>query len=80
VLATALRDLGTLYRFTPSPEELERFATSVGDWPAFPAMPGALARLARRFKLAVITNCDDDLFARSQRRLGVACDWVISAR
>ena len=60
VLATALRDLGALYRFTPSPEELERFATSVGDWPAFPDTPGALARLARRFKLAVITNCDDD--------------------
>jgi 2-haloacid dehalogenase len=80
VLATALRDLGALYRFTPSPEELERFATSVGDWPAFPDTPGALARLARRFKLAVITNCDDDLFARSHRRLGVAFDWVITAQ
>ena len=80
VLATALRDLGALYRFTPSPEELERFATSVGDWPAFPDTPGALARLARRFKLAVITNCDDDLFALSHRRLGVAFDWVITAQ
>ena len=80
VLATALRDLGALYRFTPSPEELDRFATAVGDWPAFPETPGALARLARRFKLAVITNCDDDLFARSHRRLGVAFDWVITAQ
>jgi FMN phosphatase YigB (HAD superfamily) len=27
----------------------------------------------------VITNCDDDLFARSNARLGVEFDWVITA-
>jgi 2-haloacid dehalogenase len=80
VLTTALRDLGALYRFTPSPEELDRFATSVGEWPAFPETPSALAQLQRRFKLAVITNCDDALFARSNQRLGVAFDWIITAQ
>ncbi len=39
-----------------------------------------LRRLAARFQLAVITNCDDDLFARSNRRLGVAFDWIITAQ
>src|SRR2546423_14865286 len=48
VLATALRDLGALYRFTPSPEEEERSATPIGDWPAFPATPDAPARPALR--------------------------------
>lgn len=80
VLATALQGLGALYQFTPSPVELERFSTSVGDWPAFPDSAGALARLKQRFKLAVITNCDDDLFAQSSRRLGVGFDWVITAQ
>jgi 2-haloacid dehalogenase len=27
----------------------------------------------------VVTNCDDDLFALSQRRLGIDFDWVITA-
>ena len=36
----------------------------------------ALARLKTRFRLGVITNCDDDLFAASNKRLGVEVDSV----
>ena len=28
----------------------------------------------------MITNCDDDLFAASNRRLGVTFDWVVTAQ
>jgi 2-haloacid dehalogenase len=80
VLATALEGLGALYQCTPSAEELQRFSTSVGEWPAFPDSAGALARLKQHFKLAVITNCDDDLFAQSNHRLGVRFDWIITAQ
>jgi 2-haloacid dehalogenase len=52
----------------------------VGEWPAFPDSRGALARLKEHFALAVITNCDDDLFAASNRRLGVTFDAVITAQ
>ena len=57
-----------------------RFSASVGEWPAFPDSAEALARLHGRFKLGVITNCDDDLFALSNRRLGVAFDWIVTAQ
>ena len=56
------------------------FGASVADWPAFPDSQAALARLHDRFKLGVITNCDDDLFAASQRRLGIEFDWVVTAQ
>ena len=56
-----------------------RLRRSVGDWPAFADSPEALAQLKRRFQLAVITNCDDDLFAASNRRLGVEFDSIITA-
>ena len=49
------------------------------DWPAFADSPDALARLKTRFKLGVITNCDDDLFAASNAALGVEFDWVVTA-
>ena len=63
----------------PGPAELAVFGGSVGEWPAFPDSADALARLHERFRLAVITNCDDDLFAASNRRLGVTFDHVITA-
>ena len=62
------------------PAELDAFGGSVVDWPAFPDSATALARLHERFKLGVITNCDDDLFAESERRLGVTFDTVITAQ
>ena len=61
-------------------EQASAFGGSVGEWPAFPDSAAALRRLQRRFKLAVITNCDDDLFARSEERLGVRFDHVITAQ
>jgi 2-haloacid dehalogenase len=79
VLAEALRGIGTSFGFQPTVAELNRFANSVGDWPPFPDSRAALRRLKERFGLAVLTNCDDDLFARSQRRLGIEFDWVITA-
>lgn len=60
-------------------EAARAFAGSVGEWPAFPDSPEALRRLADRYRLGVITNCDEDLFAASNRRLGVRFDWVITA-
>jgi 2-haloacid dehalogenase len=79
VLAEALRRIGADLGFQPAATELERFADSVGDWPPFPDSHAALLDLKERFGLAVLTNCDDDLFARSQRLLGIDFDWVITA-
>jgi 2-haloacid dehalogenase len=79
ILAEAARRVGREYDIEPAPEEVEAFGASVGEWPAFPDSAAALAQLAVRFRLGVITNCDDDLFAISNRRLGVTFDWVITA-
>jgi len=79
VLAGCLRGLGEELGFTASEAEQAAFGRSVADWPAFPDSRAALARLKERFKLGVITNCDDDLFAASNARLGVEFDWVITA-
>ena len=80
VLAGALRGTAEDLGFSPSVEAVAAFSGSVGDWPAFPDSAEALAVLARRFKLGVITNCDDDLFALSNRRLGVEFDWIVTAQ
>ena len=80
ILGRSLRRLCEDYAFDPSAPDVAQFSGSVGYWPAFPDSAEALRRLATRFKLGVITNCDDDLFAASSRRLGVAFDWIITAQ
>ena len=80
VLALSLRGMGERLGFAVSDAQASGFGSSVGQWPAFPDSAEALQRLQERFKLAVITNCDDDLFAQSERRLAVSFDYVITAQ
>lgn len=80
LLARCLREVCDQYGVEPSDEAAAAFGGSVADWPAFPDSPLALRRLKSRFRLGVITNCDDDLFAASNRRLGVEFDWVVTAQ
>jgi len=80
VVAGALRSIGVEHGIDVSDGEAAAFGDSVGDWPPFPDSAEALAALKRRFRLGVITNCDDDLFARTEKRLGVEFDWVITAQ
>ena len=63
----------------PGPTDIARLGGSVADWPAFADSSAALVRLQQRFRLGVLTNCDDDLFAASNARLGVRFDWVVTA-
>ena len=80
VLALSLRGIGERLDVPVSDAQARGFGSSVGQWPAFPDSAAALGRLQERFRLAVITNCDDDLFAQSERRLGVQFDYVITAQ
>ena len=80
ILGRSLVEVAAAYAVTPSPAEVGRFGGSVVDWPAFADSAPALARLKHRFRLGVLTNCDDDLFAASNRRLAVDFDWIVTAQ
>ena len=80
VLKMVLAALGKELGFNPTPEELERFSLSVKDWPTFPDSPKALQALKKRYRLAIISNIDDDLFTFSAQKLGVKFDRVITAQ
>jgi 2-haloacid dehalogenase len=80
ILTAILPDMARRLGVTVSAADAGRFADSVGDWPPFDDTPAALAALGRRFQLAIISNVDDDLFARSAGKLGVRFDWVVTAQ
>ena len=80
VVARGLDGVAEELGFTPTAGERAAFGAAVADWPAFPDSADALARLATRFRLGVITNCDDDLFAAAAEKLGVAFDPLVTAQ
>ena len=79
VLAQGVRGIAVHHGLSLADDAVARFGESVRDWPAFPDSAEALARLEERFRLGVITNCDTDLFAASNERLGVEFDWIVTA-
>lgn len=63
-----------------TPEEDARFGASVGDWPAFEDSPAALRYLKQHYKLVILSNVDRESFARTNKKLGVAFDWIFTAQ
>jgi 2-haloacid dehalogenase len=53
---------------------------SIKNWQPFPDTVAALAALKQKYKLAVISNIDDDLFADTAKHLKVELDWLITAK
>jgi 2-haloacid dehalogenase len=54
-----------------APDEEFVLADSVPDWPAFPDTVASLRRLGTRYRLAILSNIDDDLFSQTaERHLG----------
>ena len=80
ILAGVVSGFGEALDFEPTQEQVSALASSVGDWPAFPDTVAALTALETKYKLAVISNVDDDLFEGSARRLGVQLDEVVTAQ
>lgn len=79
VLAEVVRGFGERLGFPVSPAEAESLAESLKNWTPFPDTVPALERLKRDYKLAIISNTDDDLFVGTARHLKVSFDQVVTA-
>jgi 2-haloacid dehalogenase len=81
VLQTVVRAFAERLRFEPGASDILALSDSVPGWPAFPDTLSALRCLKQRYKLAVISNIDDDLFARTRAEQLAAFDFhaVITA-
>jgi 2-haloacid dehalogenase len=80
VLRIVLERFGSRLGFVPTQNELHCLSDSVKDWQAFPDSTRALQAFKKKYKLAIISNIDDDLFASSAQRLQARFDWVITAQ
>jgi 2-haloacid dehalogenase len=68
---------------TLAPGEENILPDSLPDWPAFPDTVPALNELAKKYRLAILSNVDDELFFQSaERHLGgyARFDTVVTAQ
>lgn len=80
----ALREVvdrfGAHFGFTPTQAQRDALPESVARWPAFPDTADALRALKRRYRLAVLSNIDRDIFAHTAPKLGVDLDALVTAQ
>lgn len=79
VLQSVVRAFASRFHFAATSAEINALPDSVREWRPFPDTVAALGQLKTRYKLAVISNIDDDLFAETRKYLGVEFDAVITA-
>ncbi|GMV39833.1 MAG: haloacid dehalogenase [Myxococcales bacterium] len=60
-------------------EDRDALVESLGRWPAWPDTAEALRALGGRWRLAVLSNVDRDLFELTRPLLGVGLDAVVTA-
>ena len=80
VLASVVRQFGKELGFTPTPEEVRSLPDSLSKWRPWPDTIASLRQLKARFRLAILSNVDDDLFAATLPQLAVDFDEIITAQ
>ena len=80
VLESVVRRFGAQLGFTPTDAEARSLPDSLATWKPWPDTVAALHELKKRFRLAIVSNVDDDLFATTRPKLEVALDEVITAQ
>jgi 2-haloacid dehalogenase len=80
VLESVVHQFAAELRFAPTAEEARSLPDSLSTWKPWPDTVAALRQLKTRFKVAILSNVDDDLFALTRPQLEVDFDEVITAQ
>jgi len=79
VLATVTERLARTFNLPLRAGTENGLADALPSWKPFSDTNAALIRLKERFRLGVLSNVDNDLFAGTAKQFGVAFDFVITA-
>jgi len=79
VLFETVQAMGRRAGVSITPQEARQFASSLTLWEPFNDTVAALQALSRKFRLGIISNVDDDLFAATQKKLATRFDVIVTA-
>jgi len=80
VLEAVVGLFGDQLGFSPTAAETRSLPDSLARWEPWPDTVAALGRLKTRYRLAILSNIDDDLFATTRPKLEVEFDEVVTAQ
>jgi 2-haloacid dehalogenase len=80
VLSQSAQQMGRRLGIAVSAEQGGAFAESLVRWEPFPDTVAALKRLSRKFRLGIISNIDDDLFAETRKKLDADFAFAVTAQ
>jgi 2-haloacid dehalogenase len=80
VLSLSLRSAFPQFQIVYNETDGKRLADSVPDWPVFEETRGALERIGRTCKLAIISNIDTDIIEKTKLKIGVPFDLIVTAQ
>ena len=80
VLTETVRRVARRLELDLKPDDATALVSTIPYWPPFGDVGPALSELRREgWKLALLTNCDRDIIALTQRRLPASFDAVVTA-
>jgi 2-haloacid dehalogenase len=79
LLATVYRRLSEEWRVATNWSDCVAYGRSIRNWPVFADTVPSLQYLKRQFKLAILSNVDNESFSFSNEKLGVDFDAVYTA-
>jgi 2-haloacid dehalogenase len=79
LLATVYRRLAEEWGVATSWSDCATYGRSIRNWPAFGDTAASLQYLKRHYKLAILSNVDNESFSFSKEKLGVDLDAVYTA-
>jgi 2-haloacid dehalogenase len=81
ILAKTAQEIGRRTNVNVSGSEGQAFAASLTEWKPFADTIPALQAMAGKFRLGIISNVDDDLFAQTRMMLApIEFDFVVTAQ
>ncbi len=80
VLRVSLEEVLAEFGYTATPEDQESLLSILRRIEPHPEVPAALDRLRARYRLAIISNTDDDLIAGTVAAISTPIDFVVTAQ
>ncbi len=80
ILTSSLAEVMVQKKLSLQPGDGEALLSYLRSIPPHPEVPVVLQRLRAQFRLAIISNTDDDLIAGTVAAIGVPIDFVITAQ
>jgi 2-haloacid dehalogenase len=80
VLTRIMENIGKILNLNLQQRDKTCLVDRFGDWHPFPDSHNALVKLQEQYKLAIISNVDDEMFNLTMRCIGIRFEYIVTAK